>query len=215
MLREWTVGKCGEGSEDPPNPFGIHDERSHVVGWLGIDFEIRHIIADPLLLRFAPPNLPAFLVPWFAGGITRCAVVHHSTICGPRPGPVLIDTKTGRIIRSAPLHHWASLGPGTRIQPVTTGCRSVIPQPGKARHLLSGFDGYSGLRGISEVPQCLAINFFSNFGQRRIQRSRVGPREIQDRVGKLSAFLLIKFAHFQEDTRENLLVYFSVTWRRN
>src|ERR1700752_378214 len=94
MFGKRTICKSCEWSKDASHPFRIHDERTHMVRRLRIRFEVGHVVADPFLLCFVPPDLPAFRVPrlarWIAGG----AVVHDATICRPRPGPVLIDPES-------------------------------------------------------------------------------------------------------------------------
>src|SRR5262245_15028712 len=111
VLREWAISKSRERREDSSHAFGINDEWSHVIGRLRIDFEIGNVVATPSLLRFVPPNLPSFTGPGFTVWIARSAVVHHAPVCRPRPGPVRINTETGRIVRIPPLHQCAGFGP--------------------------------------------------------------------------------------------------------
>src|ERR1041384_7986854 len=55
MFGKWSIGKGGEWPKDTPDSFGIHDERTHVIRGLGIDFEVWHIVPHPFLLRLVPP----------------------------------------------------------------------------------------------------------------------------------------------------------------
>src|SRR5688572_25543175 len=103
MLRKRTIGEGRKRSEDATHAFRIHDERPHVVLGIGINLEIRHVVADPFLLLLVPPNLSAFRVPWLARWITRSAVVHDTPVRGPRPTPVWIDSESRRILSAAAL----------------------------------------------------------------------------------------------------------------
>src|SRR6266404_1261500 len=111
VLRKWPIREGREWREDAADAFRIHDKGTHVIRRLRIPFEIRYIVAYPLLLRFVPPNLSPLGIPGLAGGITRRAVVHHTPICRPGPRPVLINAEAGWIIRAASLHLRAGLSP--------------------------------------------------------------------------------------------------------
>src|SRR5262249_19223989 len=50
MLWERSVGKGGQWAENATDSFRIHNEWSHMILRLRVDFEIGHIVADPLLL---------------------------------------------------------------------------------------------------------------------------------------------------------------------
>src|SRR5205823_859084 len=87
-------------------------------------------------------------------------------------------------------------------------------KPGETRHLLSSFDRLTRKKlFISQIRQCLAVDFFGDLGQRRILRSGVSPAQVQNRIGKLATLLLIKLAYFQKDSRKDLLIDFGSSWR--
>src|SRR5688572_22815170 len=97
MFRKWTIGKRRERTKNAADAFRIHNKWSHVVFWVRIRFEIRNIVADPFLLRLAPPDLAPFDVPRFSVSVARGAVVHDASICRPRPSPIWINAQTRRI----------------------------------------------------------------------------------------------------------------------
>ena len=105
VLREGTVGHRAERHEDAPHALRIHDERAHVLFWLGVGLEVGNVIAHPLLRGFVPPDLLACRIPRLAREIARGAVVQHAPICRPRPCPVRIDSQARRIFGSAALDH--------------------------------------------------------------------------------------------------------------
>ena len=49
----------GKRHEDAADAFRIHDERAHVILRGRVGLEVGHIVADPSLLRFVPPDLAA------------------------------------------------------------------------------------------------------------------------------------------------------------
>ena len=85
-----------------------------------------------------------------------------------------------------------------------SGC-AVVFEPGKAGELLAGFDGDVGLR-IGDVGERFAVDFFRDLGERRVVRIRVGERGVENGIGELAAFFLIKVANFQEDSCEDFLI---------
>src|SRR6266705_959927 len=100
--RERAIGKGAERSKDASNAFRIHDKRSHVVGRFGIGLEVRHVVANPLFLRFVPPHLATRRIPRLAVEIARSAVIKDAAVCGPRPRPILVATHPRGIARVAP-----------------------------------------------------------------------------------------------------------------
>jgi hypothetical protein len=56
-LRERTVRKRRQRPEQPADSFRVHDERAHVILWVGICLKVRHIVPHPLLLVLVPPDL--------------------------------------------------------------------------------------------------------------------------------------------------------------
>src|SRR6185369_10782043 len=160
VLRKWSIGKCREWSKDATDAFGIHDERSHVIRRFRIDFEIRHVVAEPFLLRLVPPDLPALVVPGFPCGIARSAVVHNAAVSGPRPRPVRVNTKAGWIVGASSLHLRTGLSPRTGIEPVAARGCAVILQPGEPRQLLSSFDRHARLSVESDIRKRFAVDLF-------------------------------------------------------
>src|SRR5262249_41512744 len=138
-------------------------ERAHVIRRLRIDFEIRHVVADPLLLRLVPPDLAPLTVPGFSVEIARRAVVHDATIGGPRVAPVRINGNTRWIVRASSLHLCSGFSPGTGVQPITAGRCAVVLQPGETRKLLAGFDRYTRLCVQSKIRKSLAVDLFCDF----------------------------------------------------
>src|SRR6185369_3314194 len=126
VFREWSIGKSREWRKDATDTFGIHDERSHVIRRLRIRLEVRNVVANPLLLRFVPPNLPALHVPWFTRRIAGSAVVHDAAIGRPREAPIRINAETRWIVRTSSLHLSSGFSPGTGVQPVTTRRCAVV-----------------------------------------------------------------------------------------
>src|SRR5882757_5758112 len=53
-FRERAIREGGEWAKDSADALGIHDEGTHVILRLGVRLEVRHIVADPFLRRFAP-----------------------------------------------------------------------------------------------------------------------------------------------------------------
>ena len=159
VLGERPIGHHAERNEQTAHTLRIHDEGPHVVFGRGIGFEIRYVVPDPLLRRFAPPHLRAIAVPRLTVQIARRAVVKHATVRWPRPRPVRIDAQPGRVVRATTLHHGSGLGPATAEDPVAAGGRTVVAKEGETWQLLSGLDGR--LRGIvGDIGQRLAVDFF-------------------------------------------------------
>ncbi len=198
MLGERTVGHAGQGYEQPADAFRIHDERTHVILGRRVGLEIRHVVADPALLRFVPPYLPPVVIPRLAVHVARRAVVHHAAVHRPGPAPVGINAEPRRIVRAAALHQRAGLGPGTAVQPIAGSGRAVVAQEREARQLLPGLDCYL-LRGrIGNVRERPAVQLLGDFRERRIIGIGISPGQIQDRIRKLSAFFFVKIANAQE-----------------
>src|SRR5262249_42531402 len=132
-----------------------------------------------------------------------------------RVTPVRINTKTRWIFRATSLHLCPRFRPGTGVEPVAAGRRAVILQPGETRELLACLDRHTRLCFQSEVRECLAVNLFRYFRERRILWSCVGPGKIQEGIRKLASFLLVKLTNFQKNACEYFLIDFRFTWRRH
>src|SRR5262249_6428476 len=126
MLGEWPVSERRQRREDASDAFGIHDEGAHVILRRGVRFEVWDVDAEPLLLRLAPPDLPARGVPRLGPGLTRCAIVEYAPVRGPRPRPVRIHAEPRRILRAPALHHRAGLRPRPAVDPVAARCGAVV-----------------------------------------------------------------------------------------
>src|SRR5581483_6776413 len=118
VFGEWPLGERPERAEETSDAFGVHDERAHVILGVGIGLEVRHVVADPSLLRFAPPDLFALRVPGLARRVARRAVVHDAAVSGPRPRPVRVDAEARRVFSPAPRHLVARLSPRAAVEPV-------------------------------------------------------------------------------------------------
>src|ERR1043166_7516239 len=125
VFRKWSISKRREWTKDTTDTLGIHDEWSHVIRRLRIDFEIGNVVADPSLLRVVPPDLPALVAPRLACRIAGSAVVHDAPVSGPRETPVRINAETRRIVRAASLHLRTGFGPRTGVEPVAAGACTV------------------------------------------------------------------------------------------
>ncbi len=126
VLRERTIRHGTEGHEQPAQALRVHDERAHVVLGIGISLEIRHVIAGPFACSFIEPNLLAAGVPGLAFQIAGSTIVEYAPVCRPRPAPVGMDAETRRILRITTLGVRTSIRPGTAVQPVATGCGTVV-----------------------------------------------------------------------------------------
>src|SRR6267378_2051548 len=87
MFGERPIGKGGERPKDSSHALRIHDERTHVIFRLGIDLEVHHVVADPFLLLFVPPDLLSRWIPRLAVRVARRAVVKYAAIRRPGPAP--------------------------------------------------------------------------------------------------------------------------------
>src|SRR5215213_1620863 len=139
MLRKRTVRESSKRCKYSTHSFRVHDEWSHVVFWIRVCLEVRHIVTNPFLLFFVPPHLATLRIPGLAGRVARRAVVHNATIRRPRPGPVGIDSQARWILSAAPLCLRTCFRPGTRVQPVAACGGPIVTQPGKAGYLLTCF----------------------------------------------------------------------------
>jgi len=108
----------------------------------------------------------------------------------------------------------ARFGPATGVDPVPARRSSVVFQPGKARQLLAGLDLLLGCR-VLKVGERLAVDFFSNLGERRMLRIAVRPRRVQDWIREFSAILLIQGTDLQVNLRQDVLVEAAIARRRH
>src|SRR5580692_1435730 len=204
VFRERTISKSPQRRENSPDAFRIHDEWAHVILWLGIGLEIRHVVSDPFLLVFVPPNLLSRCVPGLTVHVARCAVVQHAAIRRPRPAPTRMHAHVGGIGGITPRSLISRFREGSRINPVATGRRAVILQPGEAWKLLARLDLHLG-RGIFQIGQGLPIKFLQYFCQRRAVWSGVAPSEFQNWIGELAAIFFVKVSDPEENLRDDSL----------
>ncbi len=61
---------------------------------------------------------------------------------------------------------------------------------------------FGSVRSASALP----LISLATSAKRRVVGIGIGKRRIQDRIGELAAFLLVKFTYFQEDRRKNILI---------
>src|SRR5713226_525153 len=94
---ERSIGKGRERAKDSPYAFRIHDERDHVIFRLGIDLEVGHVVANPLLQVCVPPDLFSRWIPGLAVHVARRAIVEDAAIRRPGPAPSRMYTQTRRI----------------------------------------------------------------------------------------------------------------------
>src|SRR5258708_11837448 len=130
----------------------------------GVGFEIGNVVSHPQLLALIPPYLPSRRIPRLAIQVTRCSVVKHAAVGGPRPRPIRINPESRWIFRSATLNHCARFGPRTRVDPVAAGSRAIVLEPGKTRNLLSRLDRLIGL-GIGDIGKRLATDLLRDLRQ--------------------------------------------------
>src|SRR2546429_4863287 len=97
VFRERSIGEGSKRGKDPPDAFRIHNERAHMILGLGVDLEVRHVVAHPFLRAFVPPDLATRWIPGLAVGIARCAIVKHAAICRPGPTPSRMQSEIRRI----------------------------------------------------------------------------------------------------------------------
>src|SRR6202521_434365 len=93
VFGERSIGKGRERPKDSPYALRIHNERAHVIFGLGIDLEVHHIVANPFLLVFVPPDLFSGWIPGIASHIARRAIVEDPAIRRPGPPPSGSTTK--------------------------------------------------------------------------------------------------------------------------
>src|SRR5208337_1729715 len=115
-------------------------------------------------------------------------------VCRPRPCPVGMDPQARRILRTAPRKLRSRLRPGPAINPDAARSCSIILQPGKTRQLLATFDHLLCL-GIGQIGKGLAVKFLGQFGKRWMLWISVRPRQIQDGIRELTAFLLVQLTY--------------------
>src|SRR3984893_4675149 len=94
---ERSVGKRRERAKDSSYALRIHDERAHMIFRLGVDLEVGHVVANPFLLAFVPPDLFSRWIPGLAVHIARGAIVEDAAIRRPGPAPSRMHTQTRRI----------------------------------------------------------------------------------------------------------------------
>ena len=121
-----------------------------------------------------------------------------------------MDTQTRGVGGITALRVRACVWPGATIKPVATRRGAIVFQPGKAGDLLTSFPVGRRLLVVMQISQRLAVDFLGDLGQRRAVWSGVSPRGVQDCVWELAAFLLVKFADFQEDGGEDCLIQFGI-----
>src|ERR1700719_1548224 len=212
VLGERSIGKGRERRKDSTYALRVHDERAHVIFWLGIDLEVRHVVADPFLLFFVPPDLFSRWIPGLAVNVTRRAIVEDAAIRRPGPAPSRMHTQTRRIGGIASRRLIAGFGEGAGVNPVAARRRTIIFQPREARKLLAGLDLLLS-RGILQIRERLAVDFLQYLGQRWARGVAVIPRNVQDGIGELAAFLLVQFADLQENLRHDGLVQPGISCR--
>src|SRR5205807_4471900 len=120
--------------------------------------EVGNIVADPLLLRFAPPNLTTRGIPGFAFKVTGRAVIHDAAIGGPGPPPPRVNAQAGNVAWIAAGGLIAGFRVCASVNPIATGSRAVVLEPGEAGNLVAGFQLLLG-DGIFCVGESLAIDF--------------------------------------------------------
>src|SRR6202051_3667301 len=182
VLGERSIGKGRERRKDSAYALRVHDERAHVIFWLGIDLEVDHVVADPFLLLFVPPDLFPRWIPGLAVNVTRRAIVEDAAIRRPGPAPSRMHTRTRRIGGIASRRLIAGFGEGAGVNPVAAGGRTFVFYPRKARKLLASLDLLLG-RGILQIRERLAVDFLQYLGQRRGGGVALIPRNMTD-VGR-------------------------------
>src|SRR6266481_9529282 len=110
VFRERSIGKGRKRTKYSPYALWVHDERAHVIFRLGIDLEVGHVVANPFLLAFVPPDLFSRWIPGLAVHIERRAIVEHAAIRRPGPAPSRMHTHARRIGGIAPRGLIACLG---------------------------------------------------------------------------------------------------------
>src|SRR5262249_1421574 len=123
-----------------------------------------------------------------------------------------VDTETGRILGTPALRHRSSLGPRSAVQPVATECRAVVLECREARQLLARADWL--IVRVGDVGQRTTVDLARQLGKGAVERIDVVPREVENRLGEFTAFLLIQLPHLEEDERQDLLIQLRVAWRR-
>src|SRR5216684_5697963 len=212
MFGEGSIGKSGERPKDSSYALRIHDERTHVILGLGIDLEVHHVVADPFLLLFVPPNLLSRWIPRLAVHVAGRAIVKHAAVRRPGPAPARMYAQIRGVRRIAPCCLISRFGEGAGVNPIPAGRRAVIFEPREAGKLLAGLDLLLR-RGILEIGERLAIDFLQYLGQGRARWGAVIPSQVQDRIGELPAVFFVEFADLQENLGHDCLVQPGISGR--
>ncbi len=122
-----------------------------------------------------------------------------------------MDSEAGRIRGIASSSEISRLGECAGINPVAARSRAIVPQPRKSRQLLAALDLLLANR-VLQVGECLAVDLLQHFGERRVEWIAVIPGQVEDRIGKLPALLLIQLADLQENLRQNRLIQARIAW---
>ena len=186
------------GEEVPGAALG-EDERLDVVFRRRGHRVVRHIGTDPAFT--VPPHQCAVRVPRRAVRAGRGAVVENPPVQRPGPGPAEGDADVVRVGIVAPIHHVALLGPGTGVDPATAGGRAVGTQLAEIVEQLALAADDPPL--VLDVRQRAAVVFLGQFGRGGMRRVAVVPGQVEDRLGKSAALLLIELLQAMEQPSQD------------
>ena len=209
--RERPVAHHGAG-EQARCALRVHDERADHAR-LRRRRDVRNVVAGPLLA--VPRDDLAARIPRLAVQVGRGAVVEDAPVGRPGERPLRIEAGIVGIAGVPPRHVVAVLVEAAGIDPAAAGRRAVVAQLREAGHLLALLDQHLGRVGrIVDRLDGVAVDLVRDLVGLRIVRIGVGPAQIEDRVGKRPALLLVERLQPQTDLRHDPGVVLGLARRR-
>ena len=180
---------------------------------LAVGRDVGDVVAGPFAA--VPPQQLAARIPGVAVHVGRRAIVENAAVDRPGPRPFGVDAGRVGIAGVAAGHVVAGLVVAAGIDPAAACRLAVVAQGGEADDLLAlGEHDLARVVRIGDVLGRVAVDFLGQLVGRRIAGILVAPVQIEDRLGKRAALLLIERLEAQVELRHDPGIVLGFAGRR-